>query len=53
MPSLYRIQSKTNKRKQKFSNDTSNNEPEPKVNSNGPKRAQKELIISETNTKSN
>ena len=51
MPSLHRKQSNTNK-KQKFSNDISNIEHEPKVNSNEPTRAQKELIISEANTKS-
>ena len=32
MPSPSRIQSKTIKRKQKFSNDISNNQHEPKVN---------------------
>ena len=51
MPSPYRIQSNTNKRKQKISNDISNKEHEPKVNSNEPKRAQKDLIICGKNTK--
>ena len=53
MPSLYRIQSNTNKRKQKFSNVVSNSERETKVSSDEPKRYQKEPIITETNTKSN
>ena len=45
MPSPYRIQSNTNKRKQKFSNAISNNEPEPKVNTNEPKRVKKTHYI--------
>ena len=53
LPSPYKLQSNTNKRKQKFSNDISNNEHEPNVNSNEPKRAQKDLIIAKTDKKSN
>ena len=53
MPSTYRIQPNTNKRKQKFSNDNFNNKHEPKRNSNEPKRAQNDLAKPDTNTKSN
>ena len=52
MPSLYGIQSNTNKRKEKVSNGISNNEHEPKVNSNEPKRAQNDLAKPDTNAKS-
>ena len=52
IPSPYRIQSNTKKRKQKVSNDFSTNEHEPKVKSIQPKRAQKEFIISDLNTNS-
>ena len=53
MPPLYRTQSNTNKRKQKFSNDVSNNESEPRVNPDEPKRVQKELAKTESNIKTN
>ena len=53
MPSPYKLQSNTNKRKPKISNDISNTAHEPKVNPNEPKRAQKHLTKLETSTKSN
>ena len=45
MRSPYRIQSNTNKRKQNFSNDISNNKHEPKVKSNEPKKLKKTHYI--------
>ena len=53
LPSRFRIQSNTNKRKQKIPIDISNNEHEPKVNPNEHKRARKDLTNPETNRKSN
>ena len=44
MPSPHRTQTNTNKRKQKLSKDISNNQHEPKVNSNEPRRAQKNSL---------